>query len=742
MTRIDPDFRRKALAAYRDFNDSPMQQRLREEAPVLVGAVYWNPQRDNADNIRREFTRMRDVGFTYVRLHCIDPVEHDGGTYDFSYADVRMDIAHEVGLKACVHNCPDPSMAILKEEGLGSDEAGRLGPDDPRVLRAIRHRYHAVVGHHKDHPALLKWTLSGEPHATGLPLTGDIDRERFRTWLEDHYGTPLDIHNAWLIYPDVDADFHSEDGKCIMCIESWDDAIKIAGMIEGQDNTFAIATTGMRRHELFGAFRDLARFRADEMIRKQVIYRDIIREVDQKTPIIIGSHQYFYNNGQMGWDQMGIGRVADASTSSIHLSWHFESVKGEVDRPHYMQSRLTSDCFKGGYSIAFETTGGPVQYSGGYGNHMDAGLMRKVMLNFLAAGNEGIAFWDWKPRPGGIEAGEYGLLSLSGKITERAEEAGRIIKAMERHRQEIWEAGSEAEVAIVRSWDTEAVMACEPRRFDLCDGPTPYSSGPGQQHIRALIGSSRAAINQQVSYQYLSLHEIAAGLAGVYPAIYLPHVRCISDETLGLLREYVENGGHLIADVQIGFEDQYGKIRTDGAEGAVAHCFGAWIDDIHDARTRPQTVDGIQMPGFFGDIQTTTASVLQRFDTGKPAVTQAHIGRGLASLLAFDAARNCWEPGNEALEQYLGDLMRGGNPRRFACSIPMTFRRSAGSADHYFAINDGPARSAVLHVYDRAYSKVEDVLSGEAQNIGGAIAVDVGAYSGLWLRCEKDKEAE
>ena len=39
-----------------------------------------------------------------------------------------------------------------------------------------------------------------------------------------------------------------------------------------------------------------------------------------------------------------------------------------------------------------------------------------------------------------------------------------------------------------------------------------------------------------------SEEEIDAGIAGVYPTIYLPHVRCCSDGLLTRLQEYVEAG--------------------------------------------------------------------------------------------------------------------------------------------------------------------------------------------------------
>jgi beta-galactosidase len=412
-----------------------------------------------------------------------------------------------------------------------------------------------------------------------------------------------------------------------------------------------------------------------------------------------------------------------------------------VDLPHYLQARLTNDYFKGGHTNAYETTGGPVQYSGGYGNHMDAGLMRKMMLNYLAAGNEGIAFWAWKSRPGGIEAGEYGLVGLSGRVTEWAAEAGRVIAGMDRHRREIWQAANGTELAILRSWDTETVMCCEPRRYECEDGPSPWSRGPAQQHIRALIGAGRAAVHAQLACEFVTEEEILAGIAGAYPAIYLPHVRCCSDPLLAKLQEYVTAGGRLIADVQIGFEDQWGKLRPTGPGGVVERMFGAYLDAIGDTGSRPVTVDGVAVHGFFGDLVPTTATVLRRFDTGKPAVTEARIGRGTAVLLAIDAGRQCWRPGDLAMERLLAGHLRGNAPRRFACDMPMTFRRECAAADHYFVINDGPARSAVLQVFDRTYARVEDVLAEREIACIEGIPVEVEAYGGLWLRCVRPTEA-
>lgn len=700
-SKLLPAFAARAQRAYQHLNDSPWQRRFRRECPHLVGAVYWNPQPVPVAQLRFEFRRIKAAGFSFVRFHAIGPFEKPDGSLDFTLVDEWMKHARAAGLQVFLH------WAVRD------------------TTPATRARARAVAEHFRGRSNVVCWLLGGEPHASGIPLLSDEDKQAFLAWLKQQYGAPAAVHRAWSIYPRRQPKF----------VGSWADALRIACTIKKGEG-LVLATTEAK-HEVYGAARDLMRFRADQMVAHHREVATMIRRVDKTRPIWVGNHQLFLNEAQLGWDVMESGRTADAYYTSIHLSWHFEPSEGEVDRPVYMQSRFTHDAFKGGLTSAYETTGGPVQYSGGYGNHMDAGLMRRLMFSYLAAGNQSIAFWDWVCRPGGIEVGEYGLVTLSGKVSEWAREAGRVSRAMQRYRREIWHAAEEPELGILRSWDTQAILALEPRRFDTEDGLSDFSRGPSQQHMRALIGASRAAINHHIAFEYVTEQELRAGIAGVYPTIYLPHVRACSTELLEVLLDYVRNGGRLVGDVQLGFLDPWGKLHPRGKGTLLAQLFGAWVDSIHDARTNAQSVDDLAVPGFYGDIELAGARVLKRFADGRPAVTEASIGRGQAVLIGFDPARQCWRPGQSGLEMLLADLYRGDAPARWWSDAPLVFRRSHAKADHWFFLNDGPARQATLRVYDRQYRSGWDAVTGERLDVAGTIVVPLPARSGMWVRLEK-----
>jgi beta-galactosidase len=252
--------------------------------------------------------------------------------------------------------------------------------------------------------------------------------------------------------------------------------------------------------------------------------------------------------------------------------------------------------------------------------------------------------------------------------------------------------------------------------------------------MRAYMGCARALIDAHVPFEYVTADELLEGIALYYPVLYLPHLRAASVELMDTLINYVQKGGRLVADVQVGFEDQWGKLHRTGPGGLQDQAFGAYVDTIHDARTAPVSVNDIPVEGFYGTLVPTTAKVLARFDDGQPAITQARVGQGTAILIGFDAARMCWQPGQDAVEALVAAAVWGGDRSGWSCDAPMAFRRSSSQADHYFLLNDGDARAVWLTVYDRTYGAGEYVLEGKPIDTAGTIAIDLPARSAVWCR--------
>ena len=656
---LTPAYRANALAAYQMLHTSEALERAKQDAPILVAVVYWTVGGDDPEDVRRELRRMRETGLTAVRLHNIDPVETAPGEYDFSYPDLLITMAREAGLQVFPHFALcTPDSRVLAEHGLDPSDLRRLGLSDSRVADAVRVYAKRIIDHYADESGISGWSCGGgESAPENLTLQDDLDRERFMAWLDAQYGSPDALHAAWAMYP-APREGVRLPPECIR-IRTWEDAVDVVDRLARTEKGPVMAGT-LLATKLYGPVRDLARFRADRTAQAAQTMAGILRKLAPGKLLRTGSHQLMLNHARAGWDIAALARAGDWHCTSIHMSWHFEAVEGEIDRPVLMQARMTSDLIKGGVGSPFETTGGPVQYSGGYGNHMDAGLMRRLMLSYLATGNKSVGFWTWNPRPGGWEAGEYGMLTLSGKVSPWAKEAGRIAQAMETYRHELWNAWEPPELGILRSWETEAILACEPDRHDLKDLPGGFTNGTQLQHMRALVGASRAAMNHHIAYEYVFEQEILCGIAGVYPAIYCPHVRACSDALLEKLLTYVEAGGRLIVDVQFALLDPWGKVRPRGEGTLLDRLCGGWVDSIHDARGNPRQVGAVAITsGFYGDVEMTRGHGIAAFEDGSPAVMETSVGKGSVVTIAFDPAHMCHRPGCTAVEDALARWYRG-----------------------------------------------------------------------------------
>ncbi len=488
--------------------------------------------------------------------------------------------------------------------------------------------------------------------------------------------------------------------------------------------------------------RDVLRFKADvylDMVNEQARDR---HQTDPEAPVRAGGEMgLFLPFASRATDMEG---VADAMTEtgsfypSIHLAWHFEEVAFEVARPVYMQASLAADWFKGGWSATWESTGGPQQLSGGKGSlfpemsphtagfTVDDGTMTQLMLSYLAAGFKGFGLWTWNARVAGWEAGEYALLDRQNRPSDRAIAAGKICRAANHWRDEIWNMDKEPLVGVFQDWDNEAMWAVM-----AIGGRDHFRYTP----VKARIGVSRALINQNVPFEYVTANDLRSGLAGRYRAIYLPAVIALSADLLPILTDYARDGGHVVIDLPSAWYDEFGRSLKTHRGSAFESLFGFAIRDIqYSDRNTPRRLGDATLEGFVADLELTSGRAVESYDTGSPAVVRNQVGRGKATLLAFEASLGCYRPGNNANEQRLRLHTLGDVKAPFTCENAMVYRRAGTSADHYFLINDGPEKTARLSTGERKYRSTIDAISLEPVALD---QIKLPRCGGRWIRCQK-----
>lgn len=695
---------------YNSINDSKMQRKIRKLKPFPVTVVYWQKEDHTAQKVKENFELMKELGFSGLKGLHVKP-DSDLETSEIKKMAVETGISPWFYGMAGWENIDDE---LLDELGISKDLSMEEIQKHPQMIEYQKNYYLKRIANEEEKPGL------GEPRSSGLPVSEDLIPQ-FAEWLENKYGTLENLQKEW--------NENLVSRNEINTFASFEEAAYVAGTGEDLEEK----TLG---HWDFNRIKDALRFLADEHAGRVEKAVKRHQKYDPEEPIRTGNHMLFYNQAANGWDletQAQAMRKGGSFYNSIHLVHHFGEVEGEVERPVYMQARMTQDFFKGGWSATWESTGGPAIYSGHSGAGVDKGMITKLMLNYVAAGLKGIGFWSWTAREAGHELGEYALTDMEGEPCPRTERAGKIARRLQKYRYELWETSNEPLVGLMYSWDNEAIFAA----MSYGGYPVDRQEEIPMYPVRARIGASRALINNNIPYEYVTPNDLEKGLAGRYKVIYLPHINGLSLDILNLLAEYVKKGGRVVADMPCLMFDNKASLLGKEARKVFRKIFGFKIADYQIANNLPLNLNGRELEGQFADLKNVEARVVSTFENGKPALLSHERGKGSAVFMNFAASRMCKEPGNKFMEKIISEVVSGDNETDWSCELPMVYRLSGDQADHYFFINDEEKKETVLNVkrdYKQALNVIEDE---EIEMKEGYIPVTVPAYSGLWLRLAK-----
>lgn len=715
VIEVSPLEKQNMDSLYFSLNDSKMQRKIRKIKPFPVSVVYWQRSEHTLEDMKKQFKTIKELGFTSLKQICLKP------DWEARRQEVEL-AALEAGLVPWFYgNAGWDSIEdeLLRKLEIPQDLSMEEIQQHPAMLRYqyefLRTR---ILRGNERSEGKIKGIRMGEPGRNMLPMPDKL-LPLFEEWLRCKYTTLDNLKKAW----------NDEVFKNRMPVESFAQAAISAGA-----NPRVRSSLGQTD---FKRFKDAMRFLADLQVRDIKTAVQYGLEFDPEEPQRTGGHWLFDNQPLSGWDleaQAQAMRGGGSFYSSVHLNCHFDMVEGEIDRPLYMQSRMINDFFKGGWSAIWETTGGPAIYSGTKAAGVNAGMITRQMLIYIAAGLKGIGFWCWNSRDVGWETSGHALTDLEEKPTDRAVTAGNISKALQKYRFELWEAQNNPLVGILYSWDNEATFA----RLSMGGFPVEQQKDFPVYPSRARIGASRALINHNISFEYITEKDIESGLAGRYKIIYLPHILALPLNVFKKLVEYVCSGGRLVADMPLLMFDEYGRLFKTGRSTVFENTFGFSLASYQHTNTIPLMLSGENVKGQFAEIKLESAEIVSTFENGRPAILERKLGKGSSAFMAFEVSSMCFEPGNTTMENILVKTVLGAHTSEWKCSMPMVYRLSGTLTDHYFFINDGEEKTVLLDTGTVLYKKAEDAVDKEIINIeGNSIQIRIPSCSGRWVRMSK-----
>lgn len=698
---------------YDALHSSPMQDKFKRIAPLPAGVVYVQRPGEGEKEMRQHFRTMKQLGFNALKQIMTIPgwtieqvalIALEEGIIPFWYgeggwAEITPELLKKLGIKATasaeeIRNHPAMrkyQYEVLRKRIMHYDEYKKANNGKAMTERSVA--YEPVLG------------------GRGFDLSPEGKKE-FALWVRKTYKTIDVLNDVWN---------QNHIGLAIdeKPFQSWEDFD---------------ARWQKLNHNEYRHLRDILKFKVEHACES---IKESMQKFHNFEPDAV-----FRGGGEMGlflphahWG-VDLSAVADVLTPygsfypSMHFAWHYDEVNHELTRPYYMQASMCADFFKGGWSAAWEATGGPQQFSGGKGGNgftVDEGTMTQFILSKLAAGFKGFGLWCWSSRTAGWEAGEYALLDRHNQVTPRAIQVGKIAQAMQKYRDELWQSRKEPAVGVLYDWDNDALWAAM-----SSSNRDSFKMAP----VKARVGISRALINANVPFEYVLAKDLRKGLAGRYKVIYLPGILGLNEDLLPILTEYVQKGGKLVIDMPgAWYNEKYALLNT--AKGsAFEKLFGATIADYqYSGINRQWTLAGMPLYGFTLNLNPTTAQVSERYGNGMPAITVNKLGAGTATILGYEASTSCFKPGNGLWEQQLLKHTTTGINTPFEAKGAVVYRLGGPAADHYFVMNDTQEpQTATISSKRYSYKSWADAVTGEAVN-NGIIALP--PHTGRWIRAGK-----
>jgi beta-galactosidase len=238
----------------------------------------------------------------------------------------------------------------------------------------------------------------------------------------------------------------------------------------------------------------------------------------------------------------------------------------------------------------------------------------------------------------GYESGGYGLMHQDGSPTPRSIEAGKTAQIIDANRDLLLAS---------RPVPTEVALVYNPLA-QMVGGEQRH--GPGSMHQESLFGYHRIFAENNLPVEFIHRRDLEAGDLDRFRLIILPYPLMLSRAAASGIEEYVRNGGHVIAEARLAWNDERGFAAQTIPGMGLAEVFAAREDAVRmgEVVTMRTTVSdhpllrglstGTKLTGaWFEETlvpdQEAGAEVLAVNDEGVPCVTASSHGDGEAVLI-------------------------------------------------------------------------------------------------------------
>ena len=689
----------------------------------IHGTTYYHYAHP-ADELAEDFAKMRAMGLNTVRVAEIWPgwevLEPEPGIFDFAPLDDYVQKATDAGLGVVmgvgINNPPFwiftdiPDVRCVDVKGTVAVRRVQSANHDNTEYRKCMARFiEKQAEHYSKASGIVAWQFGNEMRYGADIADNEATRVRFRQWLRDKYDGNLDeLNRQWGV--------HCRD---------WDEIYPY------------MSPGGAPTHGLSPLAIHTRRFQAWSLEELYAWGASIIRRYSD-LPI-------FHNNNSISGPSGSHWRLSQSGDIVVHDIYPAMSPNPQVYNAFLLDCAVSfarsqrKDLWIGETSI------------GQYGTFHRSRVPRELIETFLAEM---------------IGCGIKGLLYFRHKAPkyEQPHKFTGSQTALRRDGSEMEYAKSCRNVTTLMDRLGDRIMACEPVQPQVAvyypEESLLFSKDAdyGQIQQAAMFGANGLWHAAHIPIHVMCTDELVEADLSQFRIIYLPVAYLLGEEVGRRLRQYVHDGGTLIAECRCGYVDDLGWLYKQQPGAHLAEVFGAREDLFWNGRmdvevTLHDKTLKLTAPSLCQTFRPKGAGVIARNSQDEPVGVLNRYGKGTAVMFGF-APSLLFPVGGGKYDTTVSDP--SGDPhaqivaaeliRRLAadaqvvppveiCGVgPTVTVRYLGSPGEYlvFCCNHGPAVSISV-------PKGAEILarsSGDEISFGGDVGqVKLQKYSWLIFSC-------
>jgi beta-galactosidase len=669
---------------------------------IFIGTVYnifhdeFDSDQDFFDQVDRDFKLIKESGITHVLIFPMSQWDPDTKELLWTRTDYLIKKIEDMELKfiplmlkeeQCSHYFP--IWEFKKIEGMwekhninNGNKNNRENVDfaDPRIYPFVEKYFKAVIDRYGDSPALAFYNIWNEPH-----YKSDAPHviERYKKWLKKKYGNLQELRRVW------SDDYTSWDEVTPFLNDNWNSSMPQIDWI-------------MFQNELNGIL-------LGELVQTLRKY-DTIHPVNANP--VSTPWATFYDYGFYNVDNWPLAEYSDFHGISYYPdSW--ERANNLVQNPFWRHNLAfnTVRCASGDKNYILTELFTNAQNGLALNGYLTKDFVRLLAWTAIANDCKGIVYWKWLPFKRGRQSLGRGLCGVNGELAPRGEAVRDIAGLMKEYGEILFKAEPEkSQVAVIV--DMSGLLKTLEQSTEPATRQFMFESNAGI--FKALyeknIGVDMLRADRGITIEQLKNYKI----------IFLPFQIVMRKNIAELLKEYVKQGGRVVADARTAVIDENDFAYEINPGAGLDELFGVerrdWTGkkgfykvEMIEKAVYPPEFDG----RYFREslkLKENVEVIAQFPDDSEPAIVEKKYGKGTAVLSAVPLGASYY-----------------GNEENPVDEVIQQFTEEAGVSSNVIFISDSND-FLDIKVHRSGEKRIVYVINSETSDKNGRLEINTGNF--------------